>query len=277
MQQLVRWEGVPLDEQELEEAAESAREPKQKRVALTMAVVAVLLATVTMLGHRSHTEEVVLQTKSNDQWTYYQAKNTRAHMYAADAKLASAIGKAQEQLAAEFQSNSEHERSGAEAIKKAAEDLDEETKTTAKKATHFDFGEILLEISIVLCSISLLTGSTLYWKLSFFSTIGWDSDRPCRTGPSLRETCAMHLSLAQLSSSASGVALVGIAVRVSRSYIPSQKPCSTDLQASFLTLPSRRTDRSRCELRRLNALCPIRYSDPVCNPWENPSSKFPSG
>jgi hypothetical protein len=159
-----------LEEQELQEATESARDPKQKRIALTMAVVAVLLATVTMLGHRAHTEEVVLQTKANDQWTYYQAKNGRAHMYAADAKLASAMGKSQESLAAEFQNNSEHERSGAESIRKSAEDLEAETNKIAKKATHFDLGEILLEIAIVLCSISLLTGSSLYWKVSFFSS-----------------------------------------------------------------------------------------------------------
>ena len=42
-----------------------------------MAILAVLVATVTLLGHRAHTEEILLQTKATDQWNYYQAKNMR--------------------------------------------------------------------------------------------------------------------------------------------------------------------------------------------------------
>ena len=59
-----------MEEQELAEAAEKARRPEQKQVGITMAVAAVLLAITTMLGHRAHTEEVLLQTRTNDQWDY---------------------------------------------------------------------------------------------------------------------------------------------------------------------------------------------------------------
>jgi hypothetical protein len=75
-----------MEEQELAEAAEKARRPEPKQVGITLAVAAVLLAITTMLGHRAHTEEVLLQTRTNDQWDYYQAKNNRSEMYAADAE-----------------------------------------------------------------------------------------------------------------------------------------------------------------------------------------------
>ena len=39
-----------------------------------MAVLAVLVATVSLLGHRTHTEEIILQNQVTDQWAYYQAK-----------------------------------------------------------------------------------------------------------------------------------------------------------------------------------------------------------
>ena len=66
--------------QELREAAEKAREDSSlAAVSLTMAVLAVFVAVVSLLGHRAHTEEVVLQAKSSDQWAYYQAKNIRQH------------------------------------------------------------------------------------------------------------------------------------------------------------------------------------------------------
>jgi hypothetical protein len=46
--------------QELHENAEHARErPDLAPVTLTMAVLAVLVATVSLLGHRTHTEEII--------------------------------------------------------------------------------------------------------------------------------------------------------------------------------------------------------------------------
>ena len=63
---------------ELKEAAERAKEVRELApVSLTMAILAVLVATVTLLGHRAHTEEMLLQTQATDQWSYYQAKNMR--------------------------------------------------------------------------------------------------------------------------------------------------------------------------------------------------------
>ena len=65
----------------------------QRNIGLTMAIFAACLAVVTLMGHRLHTEEVVLQTQTADGWAYYQAKNTRSQMYAADAKLAGLAGR----------------------------------------------------------------------------------------------------------------------------------------------------------------------------------------
>ena len=66
--------------QELQEHAEHARHnPDLAPVSLTMAILAVLVETVSLLGHRAHTEEVVLQNKVSDQWAYFQAKNIRGH------------------------------------------------------------------------------------------------------------------------------------------------------------------------------------------------------
>ncbi len=56
-----------MEADELKELSENAKEVGEKAVGLTMAIVAVLLAVATMLGHRSHTEEVLIQTKANDQ------------------------------------------------------------------------------------------------------------------------------------------------------------------------------------------------------------------
>src|SRR5712692_6958059 len=63
---------------ELHERAERGREDTTLApVTITMAILAVLVATVSLLGHRAHTEELLQQTKATDHWAYYQAKNIR--------------------------------------------------------------------------------------------------------------------------------------------------------------------------------------------------------
>ena len=70
-----------MEPEELKKTAEEARGKGEKSVGLTTAIVAVLLSSATLLGHRAHTEEIKLQTKVNDGWAFYQAKHTRAHEY----------------------------------------------------------------------------------------------------------------------------------------------------------------------------------------------------
>ena len=66
-------------EEELQEEIEKAKEPFDKHVAATMAILAAFLAVVAVLGHIMTTEELLLQQKASDQWSYYQAKSIRRY------------------------------------------------------------------------------------------------------------------------------------------------------------------------------------------------------
>src|SRR5271156_7193309 len=73
---------MPDELQELQENAEAGSEHESLApVTVTMAILAVLVAAVSLLGHRSHTEELLHQTEATDQWAYYQAKDIRRHTY----------------------------------------------------------------------------------------------------------------------------------------------------------------------------------------------------
>src|SRR5215472_16761742 len=61
---------------ELKEASEHGGEPLQ-RISLAISILAVLVAMVTVLGHRTHTEAVLLQARASDIWNEYQAKKIR--------------------------------------------------------------------------------------------------------------------------------------------------------------------------------------------------------
>jgi hypothetical protein len=160
-----------MEPQELMEMQEQSRERHQRTVGVTTAVVAAVLAAVTLMSHRLHTEEVVLQTKAADGWAYYQAKNTRSQMYAADAKLAELAGTSGATLGAGWETKADQERKQADDIRKENEARDAETVVIARRASYFDAAEVCLEVAIVLCSLALLADNKFFWKISFIGSL----------------------------------------------------------------------------------------------------------
>jgi len=158
---------------ELHEHAEHAREhPDLAPITLTMAVVAVLVATVSLLGHRTHTEEVILQNKVTDQWSYYQAKNIRLHTDELFADLAGVVASKDADAAAKLQEKIRAEAARYKDEKKeleaTARELEKEFALTHRKADRFDLGEVFLEIALVITSITLLSGRRIFWHLGLF-------------------------------------------------------------------------------------------------------------
>src|SRR5580700_11863554 len=82
-------EGIELPE--TEETEERTMHPLTIPVSVTISILAVLGAIVTLLGHRAHTEELLLQAKASDQWGYYQAKDIRLHEMDAVADMLGAL------------------------------------------------------------------------------------------------------------------------------------------------------------------------------------------
>jgi hypothetical protein len=170
-----------MDMEELKQGAEHAHHSGEKQVGLTMAIVAALLAMATLLGHRAHTEESVIQGERNTLWVNYDSKRTDARMFDAEAKLAALLPSGQA-LAAELKERAKIEREGepskngapakdgTDKIRERALELDAEMKITQRRANFYDSAELFLEMSIVLCSIALLTDMKLFWKFSFFSS-----------------------------------------------------------------------------------------------------------
>jgi len=158
-----------METEDLMEVSEKSHNGFDRRIGITMAVFAAFLAVDTLMAHRLHTEEVVLQTKLADQWAYYQAKNTRAQMYATDAELARLQGPSAARLAADWTDKAGQERRQADDIRHGNEELEHDTQLAAHRAAFCDGGEVFLEIAIVLCSIALLTGATRFWQLAFAS------------------------------------------------------------------------------------------------------------
>lgn len=155
---------------ELQEHAEHAKEnPALAPVSVTMAILAVLVAVVMLLGHRAHTEEVVLQAKSSDQWAYYQAKNIRRHqdeIFADQTTVqpttdAAALAK----LQAKYSEEAKRYKDEQKEIEDKAHELEAEVATERNRADRFDLAEVFLEVGLVITSITLLSGRRFFWFL----------------------------------------------------------------------------------------------------------------
>lgn len=164
--------------QELQEHAEHAQHDRSLApVSLTMAVLAVLVATVSLLGHRSHTEEVILQTRATDQWAYYQAKNIRRHseeMFLDGLSLSTAKDAGQAaKLQQKYTLDIDRYRNDQKEIEEKARDLEKEVAFERRRADRFDLGEVFLEMGLVIASITLLTRRRVFWGVgSAFAAIG---------------------------------------------------------------------------------------------------------
>ena len=154
--------------QELHEHAEhAAHDRSMAPVSLTMAILAVLVATISLLGHRAHTEEVVLQNKVSDQWAYYQAKNIRRHTDEIFADFASIMtandASKAAQLQKKYQKEADRYRDEQKEIDAEAKKLEQETEHERRRADRYDLGEVFLEIGLVVTSITLISGRRIFW------------------------------------------------------------------------------------------------------------------
>ena len=162
---------------ELQEHAEhGAHESAMRPVAFTMSVLAVLVAITTVLGHRAHTDAVLNQNKATDQWNYYQAHKIRASDTALAANLLSVMNAANKDAAGKIaKSYAAHEAKWAGDLKEEqqkAEALEAKVEQAEARAGRFDLAEALLEIGLVVTSVTLLTRSPVYWYFGMFFSFG---------------------------------------------------------------------------------------------------------
>jgi hypothetical protein len=167
---------VPDELSELQENAEHGREnPSLAPISVTMAILAVCVAVVSLLGHRAHTEEIVAQARASDQWSYYQAKNIRRHNYEMGVDLLSLVefkDKAQaDKVREKYQMEAERYTKEQAEIEEQAKDLEKESALSQRKADRFDLGEVFLEIALVVSSLALLSRKLLFWYIGIVSAL----------------------------------------------------------------------------------------------------------
>ena len=156
----------PSEISEFSKEMQEAGEHSMTHVSLIISVLAVLVAMVTVLGHREHTEAVLMQARASDSWNEYQAHRSRAQQLAIASDLlslqpSSDNTRVQARLGG-YKSQIEHLTGETEAESEQAKGFQEQVEIAEHKAAKFDLGEALLQIAVVLASITLLTRQSRY-------------------------------------------------------------------------------------------------------------------
>lgn len=153
---------------QLHEASEEGGE-SLTRISLAISILAVLVAMVTVLGHRSHTEAILMQSRVADQWNLYQAKKIRMDNLSVTVDLlplqnfansAGAAAKLQE-----YKAHIEKWKGDLAEEQQKAHEYEHEVHLAERRASHYDLGEALLQIAVVLSSITLFTRQRSYFFL----------------------------------------------------------------------------------------------------------------
>jgi len=162
----------------LEELEQLKTRSFERRVALTTSIFAVTLAIASLGGNNSTKEMLLAQQQSSDQWAFYQAKSIKEHQahtqqQGLELVLAERGGKMPvearnktEALLKQITEEEERYRSEKQEIEKEAKALERERDLHRAKNPYFEFAEVLLQISIVMASISILADTPAIFHFS---------------------------------------------------------------------------------------------------------------
>lgn len=154
---------------QLKEAGEAGAEKGESltSISLAISILAVLVAMVTVLGHRTHTEAVLAQSRAGDQWNEYQAKKIRSDNTQVAIDLLSlqptASAAQTETKLALYRAHVDKWKDELVEEQNKAREFESEVTHAESQASRYDLGEALLQISVVMCSITLFTRRRLYF------------------------------------------------------------------------------------------------------------------
>jgi len=134
-----------------------------------MSVFAVLVAVVSVIGHRAHTRTIVDQTKAADAWAEYQARNIRRHNYQLFIDLLSVAQvkdpSQAEQVKTKYAGEIKRYEDELKETRGSAQNFESDAEASERRGSRYDLGEVCLEAGLVITSITLITRRKLFWGL----------------------------------------------------------------------------------------------------------------
>lgn len=144
-----------------------AADPMGRSVGLLAAILAVLLAIVTITSHRTHTAAIIHKSTANDEWSHYQSTRVKYHNLELGQSLVTVFGAKgadadKDKVLADYAAQMKKYEAQGKEIQANAEAFDNRTELDEARALRYDIGEGLLEIALVLSSLYFISKKIMF-------------------------------------------------------------------------------------------------------------------
>ena len=139
-------------------------DPLSQTIGIVAAVVAMLLAIVTIASHRTHTEAVLLNTNANDKWNFYEAQKMKFHNLQLGQDILGEMPQSAgvQQKLSRYATDMTKYNTQANKAQEEAHEIEADSRRVEEKAKKFDIGEGLLEIAVVMMSMFFISKKALF-------------------------------------------------------------------------------------------------------------------
>ncbi len=145
-----------------------ATDPFEKRVAISIAVLAIVLSFVGNLGDNAKTDAIIKTNEASNKWGHFQAKSIKGEIAGMHGDLLAALGGAQpdgartKEIAHLRDEVVRYENEKAD-INKEAEDLQKQAAHDSAINDRCDLASLMLQIAVVICSVAILSRWHAIW------------------------------------------------------------------------------------------------------------------
>ena len=147
-----------------------AKDPYERRVAITIAAIAAVLAAISVTGSNAKTEALLAASRASNSWAYFQSKSIKEHTFEVQRELLGVLVGVNEvkrdSLVRSYGAKLATYEKEKEEIRSKAEQLEKEVEHHTKVDERCDLAELLLQIAIVLGSVAILVHWRLFWYLA---------------------------------------------------------------------------------------------------------------
>ena len=146
-----------------------ANDPFEKRAAVTIAILAVVLAVVGNKGDNAKTDAIIKTNEAANQYAWYQAKSIKSAIASSEHEMLTLLAPAQigaadiAKISAELKAKVEKYEKEQPEIQAKAEEAKKDAEIGSKINDRCDHGSLALQIAIVIASVSILARSQAFW------------------------------------------------------------------------------------------------------------------
>jgi hypothetical protein len=145
-----------------------AKDPFEKRVALTIAILAICLSLTGNRGDNAKTDAIIKTNEAANQWGYFQAKSIKGQMAAMHGDLLNRLAggdavEAAKKQTARLQGEGERYDKEKSEIKEKAEELQKDARHLLAVNDRCDLAALLLQIAVIVCSVAILARAHKFW------------------------------------------------------------------------------------------------------------------